>query len=156
MKLKRPPKARKKKKRASRSGTPWRRRADAPPPLGPVEQQALGVVLALRAELGREPEPSEVATRLGLRDARPFLATLAERGLPARLTPPQGKCLRAIAALEVRLGRSPTVGEVSTEMGLSENGSRWHIENLVRLGLTTPPRRIVTLSVTAIGHAHLT
>lgn len=145
------------KKRPSRSGAAWPRAIPAAAELGPVEHETLAVLLALRAELGREPEPPEVARRLGLslRDVRPHLATLAHLGLPAKLTEPKMRCLRAIIALEARLGRSPSTREVSEEMGLATSGSRFHINGLVALGLVTPPEVRLVLSATPAGRAHV-
>lgn len=145
------------KKRPARSGSPWLRRAAGAPALelGPVEREALVVVITLRRKLGREPEPHEVASQLGLLDARPYLATLARLGLPARLTKTNERCLGAIIALEARLGRSPSTREVSAEMGLSPSGSRFHINRLASLGLVTPPETVLVLSATAAGRAHM-
>lgn len=127
------------------------------PTLGPVEQQTLAVLISLRSELGREPETSEVSARLGLRDgdARPRIKALGRLALPYELTPRQEQCLRAIAALEKRLGRSPSTREVSDEMGLGPSGSRFHINRLVKLGLVTPPEVRLVLSVTPAGRAYV-
>lgn len=146
------------KKRPSRSGTPWRRRAEAPPPdLGPVEREMLAVMITLRRELGRDPEPHEVASRTGLSvgEARIRIEALASMGLPGKLTKTNERCLDAIIALEARLGRSPSTREVSAEMGLSPSGSRFHINRLASLGLVTPPETVLVLSATAAGRAHL-
>lgn len=141
-------------KKRSRSGAAWPSGATAPG-LDLVEQQALAVVVALRNELGREPNVSEVSARLGLRDARVSLAAVRELGLPFRLTERQEHCLRAIATLEARLGRSPSTREVSEEMGLGPSGSRFHINRLVKLGLVTPPEVRLVLSLTDAGRAFL-
>jgi hypothetical protein len=151
---------RKTTKRPSRSGSPWPRGASSlaeAPELGVVERETLTVLLAMRAELAREPSPDELAARLGLRlrDVTPRLEALARLGLPAKLTGGQERCLIAIAALEARLGRSPSTREVSDEMGIAPSGSRFHINGLVRLGLVTKPRVVLVLSVTPIGRAFL-
>ena len=143
-----------------RSGSPWPRGASPlakAPELGVVERETLTVLLGLRAELGRDPSPDEIAERLGLRlrDVRPRLDALVRLGLPAKLTAGQERCLIAIAALEARLGGSPSTREVSAEMGLSPSASRFHINGLVRLGLVTPPKVVLVLSVTPIGRAFL-
>lgn len=141
-------------KKRSRSGSPWPSGAAAPE-LDLVEQQTLAVVVALRAELGREPNESEVSARLGLRNARASLAAVREIGVPFRLTPRQESCLQAIARLEARLRRSPSTREVSEEMGLGPSGSRFHINHLVKLGLVTPPEVRLVLSLTDAGRAFL-
>jgi len=140
-------------KKRSRSGSPWPSGAAAPE-LDPVEKQTLAVVVALRAELGREPKPTEVSARLGLRDARASLATVRDIGLPFRLTRGQERCMDAIAALMERHGRSPSTREVSEEMGLSPSGSRFHINGLVRLGLVTKPEVQLVLRLTDAGAAY--
>lgn len=112
--------------------------------------------MTLRRELGREPTPDEVAKRLGVRSARPLLDVLDEAGLlHLTLTGKQLECLEAIYRLEAALGRSPSTGEVSAAMGLSPGGSRFHINNLVSLGLATKPEVVLVLRVTSIGRAFL-
>jgi DNA-binding MarR family transcriptional regulator len=142
----------------SRSGAPWPgERPPAEERLGPVARDALGVLRGMRVELGRAPKPSELAARLGLGPAAlaAVLDELAEVGLgsPLKLTEPQKRCLKAIIALEARLGRSPSTREVSDEMGLSPSASRFHIRKLVAMGLVTPPRMVLVLSATAAGKA---
>jgi predicted transcriptional regulator len=146
------------KKRPSRSGAPWLRRTAAPAPdLGPVERETLVVMITLRRDLGRAPEPHEVASRtgLGVGEARVRMEALASMGLPAQLTKTNERCLGAIIALEARLGRSPSTREVSDEMGLSPSGSRFHINRLASLGLVTPPEVVLVLSATPAGRAHM-
>lgn len=135
-----------------RSGAPW---PGKPPELDELARAALVVVLALRAE-GAPFSPGDVAARLGVRDVRPALEALDAAGLlHLDLTRPQRACLAAISKLERELGTSPTTRQVSAAMGLSPSGSRFHIASLARMGLVTPPRRVLILSVTPTGRAFL-
>lgn len=146
----------KRKKRAmqsKRQGAAWPRATG--PVLGAVESTVLSALLALRVELRREPEPDEIAERVGLRDVRPHLARLAELGFDRPLSPQQEACIDALALLDERLGgRSPTTEEVSEAMGLSPSASRYHINRLVAMGLVTPPERRLVLGLTPHGRAH--
>lgn len=144
-------------RRASKSqGTRWPTSTGAPPEIGPVERETFVVVVALRAELGREPEPDEVGARLGLRDARPRLDAVRALGLlDLELSAGQRRCLVAIWTLRQRLGVSPSTKEVSAEMGLAPSGSRYHINALAALGLCTRPEVRLVLDVTELGKAFL-
>lgn len=136
-----------------RQGTAWPRATG--PVLGAVESTVLSALLALRVELGREPEPREIAERVGLRDVRSHLERLAELGFDRPLSPQQEACLDALGVLAERLGgRSPTTHEVSEQMGLRPSASRYHINRLVAMGLVTPPERRLVLSLTPHGWAH--
>lgn len=127
-----------------------------PPVLGELERAALRVVLTLRRESGREPSHDEVARQLGQRDVKPVLEALERAGLLSlRLTEKQHRCLTAIIALEARLGRSPSTREVDRELGLAPGagGARFHIKNLVRMGLVTKPEVVLVLRATEFGRA---
>lgn len=113
------------------------------------------VVLKLRRDLGREPTPREIGELMGLRASEVRQRLPLVDKLPDKLRPQQEACLRAILALQERLGRNPSTREVSAEMGLSDAGSRRHIDNLVRMGLVTPPEMVITLTVTPAGKAYL-
>lgn len=146
-----PPRA--SKKRRARSGAAWPTSV-SPPDLDSIEKQMRAAVVALRAELRREPTATEVSRRLGFRDATRSLLVVRDV-VPFRLTVKQELCLRAIAKLEAELGRSPSTREVSEAMGLAPSGSRFHINHLVKLGLVTPPEVRLVLSLTDAGRAYL-
>lgn len=118
------------------------------------------VVVALRAELGREPTRDElraaIARRLGVRDARPLIDALDALDLTSLvLSRGQERTLIAIATLRDRLGMAPTTREVSAELGLSASASRYHINALAALGLCTRPEIRLVLDVTDLGRVLL-
>lgn len=128
--------------------------------LTPVERECLSMLRALATKLGREPTPEEVGAELGLNRivARAHVQSLIDKGeyVPIRkLTKQQRHCLQAIDALTRRLGRSPSTREVSAEMGMSPGGSRFHIDNLVKLGLLTPPEMMLVMHITDAGKKFL-
>jgi len=116
----------------------------------------------LKARFGREPSIGEVSRELGLskNGARVPIETLIEKGLyvpgkPPLLNERQKQCLIAIDALERRLGRSPSIRDVSAEMGMSPGGARIHIDALVALGFITKPEIITVMRVTESGKKYL-
>jgi predicted ArsR family transcriptional regulator len=55
--------------------------------------------------------------------------------------------------LKKKLGRAPTLREISLEMGFTENGAQRHLAALVERGLLTPPeeQRVRIQDVTPAG-----
>lgn len=137
-------------------------RSVAPPRLTPVQRECLKVLHSLTGKLGRAPSVAEASAELGLsrNGARAHIEALVEKGayqpLPATpLKPKERACLRAIDALTRSLGRSPSIREVSAEMGMSPGGSRIHIARLAKLGLITPPEMVLVMHVTDAGKKFL-